>query len=52
MTESRLLHRTSVGEKLEGSTMFKCNVEAEVVQKLARDVGLNLAEMLWDVDGL
>ncbi|KAK0234567.1 origin recognition complex subunit 5 C-terminus-domain-containing protein [Armillaria nabsnona] len=48
LTSSRLLHRTSPAERLDGPPMFKCGVSYDVVLGLAKELDVPLQDLLWD----
>ncbi|KAG7440099.1 uncharacterized protein BT62DRAFT_976133 [Guyanagaster necrorhizus] len=48
LTSSRLLHRTSPVERLDGPPMFKCGVSYDVVLGLAKELDVPLQDLLWD----
>ncbi|KAK0200291.1 origin recognition complex subunit 5 C-terminus-domain-containing protein [Desarmillaria ectypa] len=48
LTSSKLLHRTSPAERLDGPPMFKCGVSYDVVLGLAKELDVPLQDLLWD----
>ncbi|KAF7971160.1 hypothetical protein HWV62_21982 [Athelia sp. TMB] len=48
LTRSRLLHRTTPADRLDGPPMFKCGVSYEVALALARDLEIPLNGLMWD----
>jgi len=36
------------GEKLEGSTLYKSNLDFDAGCRLAKEIGLDLTNLLWD----
>ncbi|KAK0452979.1 origin recognition complex subunit 5 C-terminus-domain-containing protein [Desarmillaria tabescens] len=48
LTSSKLLHRTSPAEKLDGPPMFKSGVSYDVVLGLAKELDVPLQDLLWD----
>ena len=48
LTSLRLLHRTSPLERLDAPT-YRCAVGYEEVLVVAKDLGIPLAELIWDL---
>ena len=48
LASSHLLYQTSPPDRLDMSPTFKCGIGYEAALGLARDVGINLHDLLWD----
>ncbi|KAG7094025.1 hypothetical protein E1B28_007647 [Marasmius oreades] len=48
LTSLHLLHRTSAADRLDGPPMFKCAISHNIAQSLAKQLGIQLHEILWD----
>lgn len=46
----QLLQRTSADDKMDGSTMFKTSIDFSLVQKMAKQLKLDMSEILWDIE--
>ncbi|KAL0956951.1 hypothetical protein HGRIS_003052 [Hohenbuehelia grisea] len=49
LASTKLLHRTSVPDKLDGPPTFKCGIAYEAALELARDLDVQLGDLLWEV---
>ncbi|PCH36912.1 hypothetical protein WOLCODRAFT_134400 [Wolfiporia cocos MD-104 SS10] len=49
LASMRLLLRTSSGDKLDLTPTFKCGISYELALRLARDVGIVLNDLMWEV---
>ena len=48
LIQLRLLHRTGQAEKIDSSTVLKCNLNLEAADRLAKDLGFSLRDLLWE----
>jgi hypothetical protein len=46
----QLLQRTGGDEKMDGSTMLKTSIDLSLSQKMAKQLKLELSEILWDIE--
>lgn len=48
LTSTRLLHRTSHADRLDGPPTFRCGISYDVAMALARQLQLPLNDLMWD----
>lgn len=48
LTSMRLLHRTSLSDKIDGPPMFKCGISYHDALALARQLDVPLNDLLWE----
>ncbi|KAG6815933.1 hypothetical protein H0H87_010093 [Tephrocybe sp. NHM501043] len=48
LTSMRLLHRTTVGDRIDGPPSFKCGISYEVALALAKQLTIPLNDLMWD----
>ncbi|KAG6914474.1 hypothetical protein DXG01_017051 [Tephrocybe rancida] len=48
LTSMRLLHRTTVGDRIDGPPSFKCGISYDVALALAKQLTIPLNDLMWD----
>ncbi|KAF5324478.1 hypothetical protein D9611_004546 [Ephemerocybe angulata] len=48
LTSSRLMHRTTKPEVIDGPPMFKCAISYDLALVLSKEVKVSLSDLLWD----
>ncbi|KAG6808886.1 hypothetical protein H0H92_002472 [Tricholoma furcatifolium] len=48
LTSMRLIHRTTVGDRIDGPPSFKCGISYDVALTLAKLLSIPLNDLMWD----
>jgi origin recognition complex subunit 5 len=48
LSSSRLMHRTTKAEQIDGPAMFKCAISYDLALALSKELKIPLPELLWE----